>query len=55
MFVVYLSFLTNFTSFAIETGNPILISLVDGPCYIFYAHRSVMFTVDRANQWESKH
>jgi len=32
-----------------------VIPLLVGPRYIFYARRSAMFTIDRANQWELKH
>jgi len=40
--------------FLISSCKKFVIPLVVGLHYIFYAHRSVMFTVDRANQWESK-
>jgi len=40
--------------FLICRCKKIVIPLLVGPRYIFYAHRSAMFTIDRANQWELK-
>jgi len=41
--------------FLISRCKKIVIPLLVGQRYIFYAHRSAMFTIDRANQWELKH